>query len=311
MAAAVNVNTAAAQAMPPMPGNNLLLPEKSYSIPFRWLGDSVNEKWEPHTAILVPVKLPNCPGQFYMQFDLGSPYSLFYKNKLAAIQKKYPAAVQLSDSTGKLANFSFTTGKTRITAKEIVVKQFDNSTIHWDKHKIEIIGTIGTDLVDGKVLIMDYPNQKITVSAAIPPKWLVGITLSDFMYAGRSILLPATIQGKRTMLFFDTGSSRYELLTDRKTAQSLAIPGTPIIQSKVRSWSNYLTSNSLASIDSISISGLKIPLRYATYMEGVSSGQVEQMMKMGIGGMTGNKLFLPYKLVLDTKHKKFALLPAE
>jgi hypothetical protein len=31
------------------------------------------------------------------------------------------------------------------------------------------------------------------------------------------------------------------------------------------------------------------------------------MLRMGIGGMTGNKLFLHYILVLDTKNKKFGL----
>jgi hypothetical protein len=40
----------------------------------------------------------------------------------------------------------------------------------------------------------------------------------------------------------------------------------------------------------------------------MSTSKVEQMMQMGIGGMTGNKLFLNYKLVLDTRNKKFGLI---
>jgi hypothetical protein len=43
-------------------------------------------------------------------------------------------------------------------------------------------------------------------------------------------------------------------------------------------------------------------------MEGVSDSQVAQMMKMGIGGMTGNALFLDYILVIDTVNKKFGLV---
>jgi hypothetical protein len=34
---------------------------------------------------------------------------------------------------------------------------------------------------------------------------------------------------------------------------------------------------------------------------------VEQMKKIGIGGMTGNKLFLNHQLLLDTKNKKFGV----
>ena len=113
------------------------------------------------------------------------------------------------------------------------------------------------------------------------------------------------------MLYFDTGSSMYELLTDKKTSQSLAAPQSELIQSKVRSWDKILIANSLASNERIEIAGVQIKLRYSTYMEGVSNAQVEQMMKMGIGGMTGNKLFLNYKLILDTKNKQFGLVPSE
>jgi hypothetical protein len=32
------------------------------------------------------------------------------------------------------------------------------------------------------------------------------------------------------------------------------------------------------------------------------------MLKLGIGGMTGNKLFLNYILIIDTRNKKFGLV---
>ena len=303
---------ARSQSMPGFEVNHLLLPAKTYSIPFYWQGDSVNSTWEPHTAILIPVKLKNCAKQFFMQFDLGSPYSLFYKNKLSAIQLKYPKAMQLNQSTEKLMNFSFKTGKMPVLAKEIVIKQFDSSTINWqDKNSVEIIGTIGADLIDGKTIIIDYPKRRLTISQAIPPVLMSHLSLTNFMYVRRSILLPAKVQGKQTMLYFDTGSSMYELLTDKKTCELLAMPNAEIIKRKVKSWDKYLTANSIASKDNIEISGTKIRIHYSTYIEGASTAQVEQMMKMGIGGMTGNKIFLHYKLVLDTKNKKFGLILAK
>ncbi len=301
-------NIACAQARPQPADNQLVLPAQTYSIPFYWQGDSVNSKWEPHTAILIPVKLKNCPKQFYMQFDLGSPYSLFYTNKLAAIQSKYPKALQLDKTADKLLNFSFKAGKMPVTAKEIVVKQFDSSSINWKSNSIEIIGTLGVDLIDGKTAVIDYPAKKLVLSAAVSPKLLPRLSLNDFMYVGRRILFPSVIQGKQTMLYFDTGSSMYELLTSKQTCEALAVPGTALIQNKVWSWSRFLTANSLASNASITIGGINVPVHYVTYMEGTSNSQAEQMMKMGIGGMTGNKIFLDYKLVLDTKNKKFGLV---
>lgn len=100
----------------------------------------------------------------------------------------------------------------------------------------------------------------------------------------------------------------YELLTDKKTAPSLAVTDAEVVQNKVESWGKYLIVNTVTTKDSIEIGDTKITIRKASFIEGVSNSQAEQMMKMGIGGMTGNKLFLDYKLVIDTKNKKFGLI---
>jgi len=302
-------NTTKAQTVSGIPDNQLVLSAKKHSIAFYWQGDTLNSIWEQHAAILIPVKLKNCPKQFFMQFDLGSPYSLFYKNKLVAIQAKYPKAVQLTASDEELTNISFKLDKIPLLAKKIVAKQFDSSTINWaDKNSIEVIGTIGADLIDGKVAIIDYPQKQLTILQTIPAELESELSLTDFIYVQRRILLPAKLKGKQTILYFDTGSSMYELLTDKKTVQSLAVTDSQVIQSKVKSWDKYLTANTIATNDSIEINGSKMPIRKATFIDGISNSQVEQMMKMGIGGMTGNKLFLGYKLVLDTKNKKFGII---
>lgn len=295
-----------------VPTNQLVIPPKTYSVSFRWKGDSIRfkqggSKWEAHAAILLPVKLNNCPRTFYMQFDLGSPYSLLYQNKIDAIQSKYPESIPPT-AEGKLKDFSFQTGEIPILANEIVVKQFDSVTIDWkNKNAIEIIGTIGADLIDGKVAIIDYPKAKLTISPQIPEKLVSKLALSDLIYSSRRVLFPAKVNGKTTMLYFDTGSSMFELLTNKETANQLALPDAKAVQYDVESWGKTLTANTLASNGFIEMADVKIPLRSATYIDGVSPAQVEQMLKMGIGGMTGNKLLLNYILVLDTKNKKFGL----
>lgn len=308
MGTCVYTNPANAQSIPTTTNNQLVLPGKTYVIPFYWQGDTIHSKWETHTAILIPVSIVGCPRRFYMQFDLGSPYSLLYKNKLTAIRKKYPKAVPDSIINDRLKNFSFTAGKMPVFAKDIPIKLFDSSTVNWEEDNIEIVGTIGADLIDGKVVVIDYPLGKLTLAPTIPANLTPGLVLTDFIYAGRSTLLPAKIRGRQTLLYFDTGSSMYELITDKKTCEQLSTPGAQLLQNKVRSWDKLLTANSLASNDSIEIGNMKVPIHYSTYMEGVTSSQIEQMSKMGIGGMTGNKLFLGYKLILDTKNKKFGLI---
>ncbi|TCC87260.1 hypothetical protein EZ428_21380 [Pedobacter frigiditerrae] len=293
------------QSTPQAVENKLHLPTTEYTIAFKWQGDSVLNHWEKHSAILIPVKLTGCPKTFYMQFDLGSPYSLFYQKKLQTITIKYPKAK--ATINGTTATIDFSIGKTKIGAEKIVMRDFGNGNIDWNDNSPIIIGTLGVDLIDGKTMTLDYPKQKLTISPEAVTL-LKSSTYTSFTYFRRSVILPAKVNGKQTMLFFDTGSSRYSLLTDQKTVLALATTNAPLFTSKVSSWDKVLTANSLSTTANIEISGQAIPIGYATYMEGVSSAQVEMMTKLGIGGMTGNKLFLSYKLILDTKNKKFALL---
>lgn len=295
--------------LPDLAPNQLTLPEADQHIPFIWKKDSMGATLNQHAALLLPVKLPHCPRQFYMQFDLGAPSSLFYKNKLADIAAKYPRAIQLSDTTRSLSDFNFTIGKTKVHAGQIVVREYAANKIQWNKKDIEIIGTIGADLIENRIVQIDYPGKKILLSNNSTRT--ENISMIDFLFARRAILLPAHLNGKKLMLYFDTGSSAFELLTSKETSLALAAPGAVATQYPVRSWDRTLIANTLATNDSISIAQQKIPLVATTYMENVSEGMINQMLKMGIGGMTGNKLFLDYILVLDTKNKKFGLISSK
>ncbi|MCH5715137.1 hypothetical protein [Niabella hibiscisoli] len=124
----------------------------------------------------------------------------------------------------------------------------------------------------------------------------------------KSVLLPAKINAKETLLFFDTGSSMFELLTNKETCLQLAESGAKPMQHQVKSWDRTLTANTYPSTACINIVGTKLSLQSVTYMEGASTSQVERMLKAGIGGMTGNKLFLHQVLILDTKNQQFGIL---
>lgn len=293
-----------AQDIPP---NYLSVPDKPFTIPFIWNADSINGKRDENAALLIPVKLDNCPRQFYMQFDLGSPYSVFYTNKLTAIGARYKGAVSVSDTAKTLNGFSFNLSGVKIKASEIVLRKVGNGGISRDDKQIEIIGTLGTDLLDNREVLIDYPGRSITINFHPTDS----LPLADVYYARRSILFPATVAGKKTILYFDTGSSAFELLTNKETAQSLSISDAKPFSYKVNSWGKMLDATTLPVTGIVEIGNAKLPLKNATYIEGASDAQVQQMMRMGIGGMTGNKLFLHSILFLDLKKKKVAVLPGK
>lgn len=295
LASLVTSNSGIAQSVPP---NQLQLPPQSFSLDFQWQGDSLPAGWEPHAALLIPVHIKNCPQTFYMQFDLGSPYSLLYRNKLEAIRKKYAGSIPV-ETNGQLENFSFEANHQPLLARTISVEQFDSTGIDWNlETQPEIIGTIGADLIDGSIAIINYPRQQITIAPSLPAHLNGGTGFTSFVFANRSVLLPALLKDRQTFLYFDTGSSMFELLTDSTNSHQMAVPGAIPIQYPVHSWGK-------------TVQAITLPIRSTTYMAGISQSQINRMSKMGIGGMIGNKLFLNHILILDTQHQRFALTAAD
>lgn len=237
-----------------------------------------------HTAMLVRVKVPGFHGKHYMQFDLGSPHTLLYKNKLPGV-------------TDTLHNHSLLIHKTRFTPQHIPVIDAG--------HSGPIIGTLGADFINNKVVIFDYPRRRLIISDSIPKKYQT--TLYPFHFMAGRVLLPAKIANQSTILYFDTGSSAYSLITDSATAISLAIPGAAPDNTPVKSWGRTLTAHNLPSADSVIIAGRSLPLHKVTWMSGASDAQVQQMKRVGIGGMTGNRLFLGRVLVVDVRNRRFGI----
>lgn len=194
-------------------------------------------------------------------------------------------------------------------AKEIAAEQFDSSGINWaDTSNAEIIGTVGTDLFEGKVLVIDYRKNNLFVGDKIPDALSARTKLADFKFKNRRVLLPAMVDGKETDIFFDSGTSAFELMTDKKTWEHLAKKGATVSRYAVNSWNNQLMVNTIQTDYTITFNSAEIPLRHVTYVEGTSFLQRLLMQFGGVGGLTGNKLFVGKIVILDTKNKKFGFV---
>ena len=62
---------------------------------FIWSAEKVNDKIEPHAALLVPVTIPRVDRTFYMQFDTGAPSTVFSYRNLLSINEKYGDIFQI------------------------------------------------------------------------------------------------------------------------------------------------------------------------------------------------------------------------
>jgi len=245
-----------------------------------------------------------------MQFDLGAPTSIFYKNKLDAINKRYHnLSFQQQADNVQLKNYQFTLAGSQVNAKSIAVKEIDSSGIAWtDTTTKQIIGTIGTDMFESKVLVIDYQKNKLFIGDKIPASLSTRAHLINFKFESRRVLLPAVLNGEEVDIFFDSGTSAFELMTDKKTWERLAKKGAKVDRYSARSWSNELTVTTAPTDYPIRFNTTEIPLQHVTYVEGTSFFQRLLMKLGGVGGLTGNILFVGKIVILDTKNKKFDII---
>lgn len=289
--------------------DQLVLPDSSYTIPFEWYGDSIGSVYEPYAALLLPVRIAGCSKGLYMQFDLGAGNSMFYRKELVKISEQCGPAFDIPDSIQTLRLFPFQIGRMNVTAKAIQVLDFeDEQPYRSPRAGMHIIGTIGADFIQDRIIMIDYPRKQIINASQMPEGLTVQAQMSDFTWMGGKVLLPAMIDGAETMLYFDTGSSAFELLTDKQNFERMALVGAFPVQYPVSSWGRVLTAHTVQTGDSLRIAWQWIPIGHVTYMEGVNARQEDRMKKIGVGGMTGNKLFLRKRLLFDVRRRKFAVL---
>ena len=128
------------------PKNYLTVSENNDTIPIKWIENRIS----PISAMLLPVKINGIATQFYMQFDSGSPNTVFYKNAIKSIYSKFPNKIGKIDSGSKIVNLNFNIGKINVSSNTFPVLNY-GQTINWnDSESIKIIGTIGTDFLEKK-----------------------------------------------------------------------------------------------------------------------------------------------------------------
>lgn len=296
------------------PPNQLVLGRERATIPFLWEATDLAGRRDPYGAILLPVTLPGETRTFALQFDLGAPTSLFYRGKLESIAQHCGGCLTLvpePKGRASLRDYTFKLGDLPVTARRIGVRTVGDAGIDWDHPEtIETIGTIGADLIDGRVAILDYPGGTLTLTRTVPERLALPAQPPALAYKERRVLLSAILEGRETQILFDTGSSAFELLTDANSWARLARPGAANEVLPMKSWDRTLLAHRAPTDAKIELGGRSLLLGHVTYIEGTSFAQNLLMRWSGMGGMTGNRLFVDKVLVLDVPGGRYALLDA-
>lgn len=267
--------------------NFLSVLNESGKIKISWADENKN-------ALLLPIYFKNDSTLYYLQFDTGSPSTIFYKNAV-----KDNPHFKFKGSIGKA---KFQIGNTEIASDKFKIIDFGKET----SDGIKIIGTLGTDILENKRTIINFKDNSIQLNLNEIPENFVGKTF-DFKFKKRKIIIPGLLNGKKEKFLYDSGTSAYELLTNKENWEKLKSLNSRVRVEKGNSWGNILTTYTAETNNNIDFAGKKIPLSHVTYVEGFSKSQYYLMKFSGMSGMLGNRIFLKNEVYIDCKNLQMGI----
>ncbi|MEQ6118334.1 hypothetical protein [Reichenbachiella sp. MALMAid0571] len=275
--------------------NYLQVAYVSENIPIKWISTNNNS----HSALLLPVYLRGIDKLFYMQLDFGSPITIFYRTSLQSIQTKFREQISI-DHTTNLINLDFNLKNMQVSSNTFKVIDYGDKVDFENPNTENIIGTLGTDLLEKRIITLDFKNNLCSFSEKMQVN---GFT--EFEFKKRRILFPAKIGNESLKLMYDSGTSGYELIISKNDWEKYRTINGKVKTSKGNSWGNTLKIVSTTANQKIQFGDTILTLSEVTYIEGTSKMQDFLMALSGMQGMIGNKLFLNHKIILDCKNEKF------
>jgi len=286
--------------------NYLKLNKDSIAFDFHFAAGKYGELIEPHALIKVPIRLPGIPQRFYLQWDTGSPHSLIYRNPIEALGEQ---GYNWEEANGFLLDFEIEMGKGILSADSFPI--FENYG-----RKFELadsltpikLGTLGADVMDKKISIIDFKNGRMEIRSK-RPKWMdQELSFKPFQFAGRRMMLPAILEGQEHDLFYDSGSSAFGLITTRGRFEDYSDESSPLIRYDANSWGNSVPICHKETELKMQMGGQHLPLGRVSYIDMYTPIQGILAPFSAIGGWLGNKAFLDCKLILDCQTEEFIVL---
>ena len=284
-----------------------------YYTPIIWSYDNLSNGDVKKSAMYVPVYIKAFEQSALMQFDLGANVSGFYKKTLNLLIEELP----------EIQNQIKTTEKGRVYYENAIFSMNEGVTLHKDKFYVwrnmghdtlpksmPIIGTIGYDILDDYILIIDYKNERIALVTELPFELEKKVTFIENADLKKfPVILPFKLGKKKVRLLFDTGSSSAQVLTSTKRLKKLAVGREIMPIDSGYSWGK------LDIIYKAKIQKIKDP---NLYIGNISLGQVEVtgVPKLNktltiagrfLYGFTGNVVFENYIVVIDRKNNRFGI----
>lgn len=269
--------------------NYLTIENESGNVPMIWADSN-------KSALLLPTHFPGDSTTYYLQFDTGAVYTELYSpviEKIKAVSIRNGCAVS-----------SFYIGKTKITSDHF--KVFHTGKKSGENASVKIIGTLGADILENRKTLLNFRDNFIVFNLSKGPNDFKN-KLIDFTFKKRKIVINGNLKGKNEKFLYDSGTSAYELLTNKENWEALKRPQSKVVTEKAQSRPNVLTAYTADTDETIRFRDKEIPLNTVTYVEGFSQTQYMLMKFSGMTGMLGNKIFLKNRIYIDCSKEKIGI----
>jgi hypothetical protein len=267
--------------------------------------------------MVIPAEIDEIPNKLYFQFDTGAPTTVIYENSLSSL-KEIGLEFDISKIDGKtfIKQLKINLGGSEMTFKMIEVVQYagGESFASEDLINYKRIGSIGSDFISDYLTEIDFENYKIQFYRERAELMLKGRKFESFDFSGRKLMLPCTIDGKKQLMYYDSGCSSYGLLTTKGIYKKYAHANSDQVNYELSSWGRANWWNKPIHIYEnrtdkyMSISGQNIAINKVGHVGifGNLQGMIKPFTK--IDGWLGNIPFLEYSLIFDAPNEEFLVM---
>lgn len=297
-----------AQAFFTAPENALSVSELGTPFEMLWGAHQVGDLVVERAFLVLPCSLEGIDVPLYLQFDLGAPSSVLYREAVDAVIARGANLQRPASGASSVVDLELTVGTTRVRADRLDVVPHGGSIDWEDGASRPFLGTLGADWLDGRVLVLDFPRNRIELAASVPERFREQ-TFEPFSFRGRRLFLPAVVDGTPGSLWFDTGSSAFELITDEETFAAMALEGAEEVVYPANSWGRPVKVHNVATRSSIVFGETTIAVEQVSTIEwpdpSMVAGLTQLLRGTDMRGMCGNRLFRRHVLVLDAAKERF------
>ena len=290
------------------------------SIPFEWGGDSVSGRYFDKLTIDVPVQIGNISDNLYMQLDLGAITTVIYEKSFSSYLSLNRDLVNRIDTTltfliegkvnPKIRDVSLKLGDVEIGEHNIGLFRNYGTIVPKDSignSKSKHIGTLGPDIFKNKVLVINFPEQKMLILSSVnelPKKVVTNTKFITFQESRNRIKIPIKINDKIEQVLYDTGASIFPLSTSKE--QAMKFPNSIVTDTlKVNSWGEKVIFYGVQLNGPVSVGNQSFS-DVTAYYDGRAIAS-DFFKKEKIWGLAGNALFLDKTLVIDYLNKKIGI----